>query len=30
MRAILIQGKTLLPDSLLFESERVSNGCILV
>jgi hypothetical protein len=30
MGAILIEGKTCLPDSLLFESERVSNGWILV
>lgn len=30
MGAILIKGTTLLPDSLLFESERVSNGWILV
>lgn len=27
--AILIEGKTSLPDSLFFESERVSNGWIL-
>jgi hypothetical protein len=30
MGAILIEGKTLLPHSLLFESERVSNDWILV